>query len=257
MRIDIAYGREQLALEVADRAVVHVRRAAAAAALADVPAAVTAAVETPLGFPALRRALTPDDHVAVVVDESLPHLATLLTPVLAHLTAAHVTPEAITLVCAPSTTGQPWLEDLPDEYEEVRLEVHDPHDRNRLAYLATTRRSRRIYVNRTVVDADQIVVLSGRGYDPVLGYAGGETLLFPALSDDATRREAAAHLTMKPPDAASPWRSEAAEVAWLLGAPFLVQVIEGANAEIIHVLGGPMETSGEGQRLLDARWRVE
>src|SRR5436309_3267464 len=110
MRIDIGYGLEHLVLEVPDRAMIQARRAPAAAPLADVPAAVAAALETPLGFPALRQALTPDDHVAVVVDESLPRLATLLTPVLAHLTAARIAPEAITLVCAPSTTGQPWLE---------------------------------------------------------------------------------------------------------------------------------------------------
>src|SRR5262249_49113211 len=47
------------------------------------------------------------------------------------------------------------------------------------------------------------------------------------------------------------------EVGWLLGAPFLAQVIEGAAGETLHVLGGPLETSGVGQRLLDARWRVE
>src|SRR2546427_10191993 len=107
MRINIGYGLEHLELEVPDRALVEVRRAPAAAALANVPAAVAAALETPVGFPALRRALTPDDHVAVVVDESLPHLATLLTPVLAHLTAAHLTPDARTPGWAPPPTGPP------------------------------------------------------------------------------------------------------------------------------------------------------
>src|SRR5262249_9213727 len=49
---------------------------------------------------------------------------------------------------------------------------------------------------------------------------------------------------------------EAAEVAWLLGAPFLLQVIEGWRDDLVHVLGGPVETSKEGERLLNARWRV-
>jgi nickel-dependent lactate racemase len=55
-----------------------------------------------------------------------------------------------------------------------------------------------------------------------------------------------------------PWpiRREAEEVAWLLGAPFMIQVIEGAGDEIVHVLGGLSDTSGEGERLLDSRWRV-
>src|SRR5262249_7018234 len=56
----------------------------------------------------------------------------------------------------------------------------------------------------------------------------------------------------------APWplRREATEGAWLLGVPFLVQGIEGGAAEVAHVLGGAVETSGEGQRLLGARWRV-
>jgi len=171
MRSDIGYGLERLALEVPDRAVVEARRAPAAAPLADVPAAVAAALETPLGFPAPAPGFDPDGpcrrrrgrKLAALGDVAV---AGARTPDggAHHAGGDHAGLRA-------STTGQPWLEDLPDEYEEVRLEVHDPHDRKRLSYLATTRRGRRIYVNRTVVDADQIVVLSGRRYDPVLGYA--------------------------------------------------------------------------------------
>src|SRR5260370_40933697 len=55
-----------------------------------------------------------------------------------------------------------------------------------------------------------------------------------------------------------PWpiRRHAEEVAWVLGAPFMIQVIEGWGDEIVHVLGGLSDTSGEGERLLDSRWRV-
>lgn len=258
MRIGIGYGRELLEIDVPDDRVVGVQRQAAAPPLADPVAAVHAALETPLGFPALRRALTPDDHVAIVVDEHLPRLPHLLTALLEHITQAQVRPEAITLVCPPSDTGQPWVDDLPDAFEEIRLEIHDPGDRQRLSYLATTRHNRRVYLNRTVVDADQVVILTGRGYDPFLGYAGAEGILFPWLSDEVTRQEAAGHVSMKPPAKNTQWHQAAVEVAWLLGgASFLVQVIEGAEQNILHVLGGPVETSSEGQRLLDARWQVE
>jgi nickel-dependent lactate racemase len=109
-----------------------------------------------------------------------------------------------------------------------------------------------------MVDANQVIVLTGRGYDPLLGYSGAEGALYPALSDDVTRLEEYGPMTMAAPGP-SPYRlqREAAEVAWHLGVPFLVQVIVGADSEIIHVLAGPVETSGEGQRLLDERWRVQ
>lgn len=258
MRMGISYGRERLEVTVREGSLVGVRRAPPAPALPDPGAAVGAALESPHGFPALRLALTPDDHVAVVVEEHLPHFVELLTAVLEHIRGAHVAPEAITVLCPPSSGGQPWLEDLPDEFQDVHVEVHDPADRRHLSYLATTKHGRRIYLNRTVVDADQVVVLAGWGYDPVLGSVGGETALYPALSDQATREETGGGPggeagAVKP----AALRREAAEVAWLLGVPFLVQVIEGAGEDIAHVVAGPVDTSAEGLRLQEARWRVD
>jgi hypothetical protein len=46
------------------------------------------------------------------------------------------------------------------------------------------------------------------------------------------------------------------EVVWLLGAPFLVQLIEGPGDRIAQALGGSHESIAEGRRLLDARWRI-
>jgi nickel-dependent lactate racemase len=258
MRIGVAYARDRLEVEVPDDRLLLVSRQPPAVALGDRPAAVRAALEAPHGWVALRRALTPDDHVTVVVDEELPHLAELLVPVLEHVTAAGVIPDAVTLLCAPPATSQAWLDELPEEFQDVRVEVHDPTERRKLSYLATTGKGRRLYLNRTAVDADQLVVLSRRGYDPLLGYSGSEGALYPALSDEATRRELFAQLSMAAPGRRSwPVHQEATEVAWLLGAPFMVQVIEGEGDEVVHVLGGPADTAAEGQRLLNARWRVE
>lgn len=258
MRVEIAYGLERLEIDVPEQHMVSARRQPPVPAVDDPAAAVRQALEKPLDFPALRQALIPDDHVVIVLDDRLPGLGKLLMPVLEHLTEAHVAPAAITLLCPPSSITQPWLDDLSEQFEETRVEVHDPDDRRHLSYLASTRKGRRIYLNRTIVDADQVVVLSGRGYDPVLGYSGGETAIYPALSDTATRKELLRNMTMNPPGS-EPWavRREAAEVAWQLGAPFLIQVIEGSGDEVLNVVAGPVESSAVGQKLLDARWHVE
>jgi nickel-dependent lactate racemase len=258
MRIGIPCGREQIHVEIDQNNLVAVQRAPLASAIPDPAAAIRAALESPIGFPALRRALTPDDHVVIVVDEHLPRLGELLVPTLEHIALGQVAAEAITLLCPPGSASQPWLDSLPEAFEEIRLEVHDPSDRNHLSYLATTRKGRRLYLNRTMVDANQVIVLTGRGYDPLLGYSGAEGALYPAMADDATRLEGCDQMSMAAPGPAPrPLQREAAEVAWHLGVPFLVQVIVGADSEIIHVLAGPVETSGEGQRLLDERWRVQ
>jgi nickel-dependent lactate racemase len=258
MRLGLDYGQEHLDLEVREDQLVEVRRQPPAPPLSDPAAAVRTALEAPVDYPALRRALTPDDHIVIVLDEQLPCLPEVLTPVLEHVALAQVAPESITILCSPLTADRTWVDELPDAFEEVRVEVHDPTDRRQLSYLATTRRGRRIYLNRSVVDADQLVVLARRSYDPLLGYSGAEGALFPALSDEATRKELNGQLSLGiPGDKPWPVRQEAAEVAWLLGAPFLVQIIGGAGESLSHVLAGPTDSGSEALRLLNARWRVE
>jgi hypothetical protein len=257
MRLSIAYGLEHAEIDLLAARQVPAHRGPPAPALADPAGAVAEALEKPVGFPALRRALTPDDHIAVVVDESLPRLADLLTAVLDHVRRAGVGVSAVTVVRAAHAASPAWRDELPAAYRDVAVEDHDAGDRRRLSYLATTRKGRRVYLNRTVVDADQLVVLTRRGYDPLLGYSGAEGSIYPALSDATTRREVGAGMTNTVPgDKPWPVRREAAEIAWLLGAPFMIQVVEGAGDEIIHVIGGPFESGAEGLRLLGARWRV-
>ncbi len=242
------FGREQIDVNIAAEQLIAVRRRTQAPPLADPAAAVRDAVEAPLGFPALRRALTPDDRVTVVIDEHLPRLGQLLTPLLEHIAVAGVAPGAITLLSASPAADQGWLEELPDVFEEVRVVVHDPKDRKNLAYFATTRAGRRLYVNRSAVEADQVVVLCRPDADPLLR-RGGAGMLYPTLGDEETRDELAG--VRASPGAL---RKEAADVAWLLGAPFLVQVVEGLGDDVVAVVAGPADTIEEGLRLYEVQW---
>src|SRR5437870_10930791 len=99
MHTSIAWGRHTLDLEIHEPNLVRAARAPIAPDLVDPVSAVRDALEHPLDYPALRLALTPDDHVAIVVDEGIPHLASLLVPVVEHIRQAHVQQGAITLVC--------------------------------------------------------------------------------------------------------------------------------------------------------------
>jgi nickel-dependent lactate racemase len=247
---------EHFHLEIPPAQRVGIRRKPAAGPVTDVAAAVYAALETPLGFPPLRRALTPDDHITIVVDETLADLPRLLTPILEYLVDAHITADAITLLC--QAAAHPWVEQLPAAFRQVRVVDHDADERKKLSYLASTRQGRRLYIDRQAVDADQLVVLSRRFYDPLLGHGGAEGAIFPGLSDRATQNAALDKLSMAAPGSTAwPWRQEAAEVAWLLGAPFFIQVIEGAEGVPVHVLGGLVQTSAEGQKRLDAQWMIQ
>jgi nickel-dependent lactate racemase len=217
---------------------------------------VRAALEKPFGFEAMRRAVTPDDRVVVVLDTDLPRAAELLAGVLDHLKSAGVQPDAVTVLTAPGA-NQGWRDDLPAEYGAVRAEVHDPADGKKVAYLAATKGGRRVYLNRTLVEADFTVLLTGRGYDPLVDYGGAETAVFPALSNDETRAALADQFTTDAPNPEpSDVRAEAGEIAWLLGTPFLVQVIAGEGDAIQEVVAGLLASAAEGARRQDSRWRA-
>ncbi len=253
MNVTVAYGRQRVEVEAPAGSGVE---NPPTAALANPVAALQAALERPRDYPPLRQAIIPDDQVTVLVDERLPQVGLLLTALLDHILEAKVAPEAITLLCPSAAGGQPWLTALPDYLEEVRCEIHDPKERKRLSYVATSQKGKPLYLNRNAIDASQLVVLTGRRFDPLLGYGGGEGAIYPALSDEATRLASLPDWSLKAPGA-TPWpaRAEATEVVWLIGAPFFVQVIAGAGDSIADIVAGPASACAEGVRRLDARWR--
>ena len=239
-----------------DDAVVAGRRADVAPDLPDPARALRHALEHPHQFPPLRRAILPDDLIAVVVDERLPRAAELLVSLLEYVVDAGVAPDAISLISAPGS-AQAWIDDLPDSLQDVRAEVHDPIDRKRLSYVASTRKGRRIYLNRTLMDAGQTIFLGGCRYDPLLGHADAASLLFPALGAADAVIDADRHFPAEIPGN-KPWpmRQEADEVAWLIGVPFLVHAIAGSDFGVAHIVAGTNEETAECRRLLDLRWRV-
>ena len=141
----------------------------------------------------------------------------------------------------------------------MTLVEHDPADRSRMAYLSSTKEGRRVYLNRHVTDADVVIPVGRVGYDPVLGYRGPWSVLFPGLSDQDTgafyRHRLPADL---PGRAAPPHRlDEPLEVTWLLGSQFHVGLFSG-NLGMAEALAGLAEpVRDEGIRRLDRLWNFQ
>lgn len=247
---ELSFGNETWRVEVPAEKRVELHRQSVSASPLSMHDQVRDALEKPFQFEPLRRALTPDDRVVVVVDETLPDVAAAVTAILEHLATANISAEAVTLLTLPGSQSAGWIDELPDEFADVRTEVHDPADRKKLAYLAATKAERRIYLNRTFLEADFAIVLSGRRYDPIFGYAGAEALVFPLLSDEEAR---AAHRTIQRREVATD--PEAAEVAALLGSAFFVQVIDDGD-RVLEVVAGLRTSTAEGCRRQDAHWRA-
>jgi hypothetical protein len=214
--MNISLGTQSLEFHLADdQRITHHR---GPAALPDLYTATLVALETPFGFPPLRQAITPDDHITIVVGDDLHGIDPLLQALRETLQAAGVAADAITV---------------------LRSNSYNPEERSELAYLATTKDGERVYLARPIVEADQVVLVSARRY----GNIGAEAALYPGFSDRPIRHPAVDAETSR-------------EVAWLLGLPFHVQAIDAAAGGYAEVLAGAEDAAREGERHRDAAWRV-
>lgn len=196
------------------------------------------ALAKPLDFPPLRNALTPDDHVAITVGSGVSKCDGFLEPLLQELAAAGVTTPQVGVVTLPPAK---WATG------ELAVTKHDPSNRAGLSYLASTKQGRRIYLNRTVVEAEQAVVVAEVRFNARGEFTGGADALFPAMSDTATMEVLGA-------DSAKTVRKEANEVAWLLGAPFFLHLVRRPGGGVASVIGGLADSFAEASRVCGAVW---
>ena len=165
-------------------------------------------------------------------------------------------PRVESVITVVSTAAEPI--ELP---EGVTWLVHDPDDRTRIAYLASTSEGRRIYLNRQLTDADLVVPIGTLGYDGTLGYRGPWSTIFPGLSDRETLTRYRGLAAEGVPDREQPSASlvESSEVSWLLGCQFQVGVLPGISGANKIVAGLESAVRAEGSKAVDDAWtfRVE
>jgi hypothetical protein len=254
MRITIPYGIQYTEIELSGVVPIEIRRAQQSPVLIDPMAALRHSLEAPRDFPALRLALTPGDHIAVAVDRFFAGHREFWLPVLEHITSAGVRPASMAVVLPHDGRNDDNIE-LQAPWQEIQVIKHDPLNRKRLSYLATTRAGRRVYLNRTVVDADQLIALAKCEYGP-RGPQGAEDAIFPALSDAETIAELnRSKLGARGHKHGGGHASK--EVTWLLGAPFLIQAIEGSGAGLCSFIAGAADSVPHAMDMLANQWHVE
>lgn len=254
MRVAVEFQDERVELDVPEGRLVASWRGPAGVAPVKVRRRVADALENPRRFPPLRQTVVPGDLVVIALGSDVPETPLVLDALCRVLVAAGVAPRDVLVVADPDAR-----EDLGRAMPRgVRALRHDPDDRTRLAYLATTTDGRRVYLNRALTDADIVVPVGRLGYGPVLGYEGPWGVIFPGMSDAETRRAYRASVRDEPPDRGRPRAllTESAEVSWLLGSHFQLGVLAGVSGMIGAVAGLGSAVLDEGSAEVDAAWAV-
>jgi|GEM_PF-288221 len=222
----------------------------------NIPELILKALSQPVGYPELKRAITSDDRIAIVLVDQFNGFLEILVAVLEHIAGTGVAMENVTLVCLACTNSDSWVDNLPDNFNEIKIEVHNPDNKKNHAFLTSSDEIGKLYLNRTIIEADQIVVVGKRQYDPYFGISGAEADLFPALANSEVISACSEEILGE--DANSDLgKQKAIKVAWLLGAPYFIQILEGANASVEEIFAGADEANRFAEKKLDDIWKQD
>jgi lactate racemase len=255
MQVAVKFHDERLEFDLPAEGLVGSWRGPEGLAPAEAAALLRRALEDPLDFPPFRQMFVPGDRVAIALDAGLAEVRAVLSVLGDVLRQAGVASEEVTVVSTPDGRA-----DLAGELSEgMNLEIHDPNDRGRLAYLATTAEGRRIYLNRHLTDADVVIPVGRLGYEPILGYRGPWSVIFPGLSDQETAVSYRQRLSDDPPGRAfpRPRLDEPFEVSWLLGTRFQVGLVPGTTGLVEVVAGLAESVRDRGITAIDRLWSFQ
>ena len=256
MPVSVGYGDERLEFAIPQERVVASWNGPTGLDGPHELAAIREAIEQPCDFPPLRQMIVPGDHVAIAFDPAIARPQPILEEIGRVLQEAGVEAEDITIL-APSHTHLLAEGSLAG----ATLAIHDSRDRGQLAYLAATKQGRRIYLNRILTDADAVIPVGRLGYDPIMGYQGPWSVIFPELSERAAieahrgrYRDDTVELATARTGATL---DESFEVSWLLGSQFHVGVVPGSAGVVGVVAGKENAVRERGIALVDSCWTLE
>ena len=254
MRVDVAFGRKGLRLDLPAGFAYRVLEARSAQTLPDAAGALEAALDEPIGTAPLARLAQGRRSAAIsVCDITRPAPNAFVLPkVLERLEAAGIPREAITILIA---TGL-HRPDTEDEIREIvgpevaaryRVVNHEARKKDSHRYLGETRSGTPVFIDERFVAADLHITLGFIEPHLMLGYSGGRKLVAPGLAGEETIKVLHSPRFMRDPRThegsieGNPLHEELLEIARMAGHDFIVDVALARDRRIAGVFAGDPE----------------
>ncbi|MFZ5631321.1 MAG: nickel-dependent lactate racemase [Bacillota bacterium] len=235
----------------------------------DVDKAIKEAVEDPIGCRRLSQMVRPGQKVAIIVTDITRKLPEdkILPILLAELLAGGIKTCDITVVVATGTHRPNTDEELVEMFganmvKSLKFVNHDAWDKDNNVYMGLTRRKIPMVVNKYVAQAD--IKISTGVIEPHLfaGYSGGVKSVAVGVagveSIAATHNYSMLSETRLGVVEGNAFRDFLTEAANVVGLDFIVNVIQGANKELVRVVAGhPVKAFLEGVKTARELYEVE
>jgi nickel-dependent lactate racemase len=147
--------------------------------------------------------------------------------------------------------------------EKARIHRHNPLDAKALEYVGITRRGTPVFINRLILDADEVMFCGSVAHHPFAGYGGGPRLLVPGCAGHETI--ARHHALAIDPEAlrlhprcrdgiveGNPLQEDAREAFRFISASFLLHTVFNDQGQMISAVAGePLQAFAAACRTLD------
>ncbi len=254
MRVDVAFGRSGLTLDLPERFSFHILEARSARPLPDPVPALEAALDAPIGAAPLAELARGRRSAAIsVCDITRPAPNSLvLPPVLGRLERAGIPREAITILIAtglhrPDTESE--LREIvgPEIAGSYQVVNHEARKKELHRYLGETASGTPVYIDGRFLAADLHLSLGFIEPHLMLGYSGGRKLVAPGLAGEDTIKALHSPRFMRDPRThegsieGNPLHEELLEIARMAGHDFIVDVALARDRRIAGIFAGHPE----------------
>jgi nickel-dependent lactate racemase len=260
MRIDLAFGKSGLTVDLPGGFRYRVLEARSATPLPDARAAIDQALDQPIGAsPLLELARGKQSAAISVCDITRPAPNRItLPPVLRRLESAGIPRDAITILIAtglhrPATDAEICEICGPEIASTYRVVNHHARERSEHRHLGQTASGTPVYIDERFMAADLHLTLGFIEPHLMLGYSGARKLIAPGLAAQETIKVLHSPKFMRDPRASegsiedNPLHRELLEIARMARHDFILDVALARTREIAGVFAGdPVEAHRRG-----------
>lgn len=254
MRVNLAFGKTGIALDLPEGFDYQVLEARSATPLADAAGALDAALDNPIGAPPLLELARGRASAAIsVCDITRPAPnRQVLPPILRRLEQAGMEREAITILIAtglhrPATEFEIREIVGPDIAAAYRVVNHQARELAEHRHLGSTASGTPVYIDNRFISADLHITCGFIEPHLMLGYSGGRKLIVPGLAAQETIKVLHSPKFMREPRASegsiddNPLHRELLEIARMARHDFILDVALARDRRIAGVFAGHSE----------------
>ncbi|MBS1483715.1 MAG: nickel-dependent lactate racemase [Clostridium sp.] len=193
MMISLPYGNEMVEMEVPDQCFIGMIDPPKAQPAEYPEQEIRYAIEHPTGGRGLEDIISPDQKIAVIVDDgSRPTpISTILPVLMEKLTDCGARPEHIKIVIALGSHRYMTEEEMRervgdtiyDTYPVMNSEFRDPEH---LVYIGDTEEGAPLMATSAIMDAQVRIGVGNLVPHPVMGWGGGGKIIFPGVAGEDT-----------------------------------------------------------------------